>query len=270
MEPDTNPPNAMQRLYANCQNVVEEATVAVLSKGSIPRHIGFILDGNRRFAHKAGANSTKFGHYEGFKQLEKVLEICMKLGVEAVTVYAFSIENFKRSKTEIDYLMELFRKAFETFCDKNALVAEYDIGVRFLGNLDYLPKDVAEVARRAMENTKNNKKRIFNICCPYTSRDEMTTAIKETVQLVQDNKINLEDINEDLIRDHLFTSKCPPLDVLVRTSGEIRLSDFLLWQSNNGCQIQFVDCYWPEFSLWKFLPILLEYQIYHNQFSNSS
>ncbi|KAI9024325.1 di-trans,poly-cis-decaprenylcistransferase [Phycomyces nitens] len=267
MELYTKSSNALQKLSLNCRDLFEQATLAILSKGKIPRHIGFILDGNRRFAHKAGANSTKFGHYEGFKQLEKVLEMCMKLGVEAVTVYAFSIENFKRSKTEIDYLMELFRKAFETFCDKNALVEEYEIGVRFLGKLDSLPNDVAEVARRSMENTKHNKKRIFNICCPYTSRDEMTTAIKQTVQLVQEDKIKIEDIDQDLIKDHLFTSGCPPLEVLVRTSGEIRLSDFLLWQANDDCQIQFVDCYWPEFTLWKFLPVLLEFQIYHNQAS---
>lgn len=104
-------------LYQTACDTLERATIAVLSKGKIPRHIGFILDGNRRFARKAGAESTRFGHYEGFKQLEKVLEICMRLGVEAVTVYAFSIENFKRSEEEVAYLMQLFREAFSSFCE---------------------------------------------------------------------------------------------------------------------------------------------------------
>ncbi|GAA5812796.1 hypothetical protein MFLAVUS_006254 [Mucor flavus] len=244
------------------QNLLEQFTVSVLCKGKIPRHVGFILDGNRRYARKLGASSTQFGHYEGFKQLEKVLDLCMQLGIEAVTVFAFSIENFNRSKEEVDYLMKLFCEAFEGFCDKNALVEKYQIGVRFLGNLDYLPADVREIANKVTERTKHQKKRIFNICCPYTSRDEMTTAIKQTIDQVKQGKISADDITDQTVKNHLFTAGCPPLDILVRTSGEIRLSDFLLWQANDQCQIQFVDCYWPEFSLWKLLPILFEYQIY--------
>lgn len=252
----------MDSILSTCNNYFEQFTLSVLRKGKVPRHVGFILDGNRRYARKAGAASTKFGHYEGFKQLEKVLDLCMQLGIEAVTVYAFSIENFNRSKDEVDYLMKLFCEAFEGFCEKNALVEKYQIGVRFLGHLDYLPDDVRTIADKVAEQTKHNTKRIFNVCCPYTSRDEMTTAIKDTIDLVKQGKIRVDEISDQVIKDHLFTSTCPPLDILVRTSGEIRLSDFLLWQANDRCQIQFVDCYWPEFSLWKFLPILLEYQIY--------
>lgn len=102
----------------SCKNFAEQFILSVLCKGKIPRHVGFILDGNRRFAKKAGASSTKFGHYEGFKQLEKVLDLCMQMGIEAVTVFAFSIENFNRSKDEVDYLMKLFCEAFEGFCEK--------------------------------------------------------------------------------------------------------------------------------------------------------
>ncbi|KAI8369412.1 di-trans,poly-cis-decaprenylcistransferase [Radiomyces spectabilis] len=251
-------------LYNQCCQYAEHASVAVLRKGRIPRHLGFILDGNRRYARKAGASSTKFGHYEGFKQLEKVLDICMRLGVETVTVYAFSIENFKRSADEVEYLMELFCEAFSGFCENNALVDEYEICIRFLGKVDYLPAHVAALARKVMEHTKHNKKRVFNICCPYTSRDEMATAIRENIQLVQHGQMAKEDLTEQTIADHLFTATCPPLDILIRTSGEVRLSDFLLWQASQGCHIQFVDCYWPEFSLWKLLPILLEYQIFHD------
>lgn len=140
----------MNSLYSTCNHFFEQFTLSVLRKGKIPRHVGFILDGNRRFARKAGASSTKFGHYEGFKQLEKVqkpvflnkqykkktnrlekkkkvLELCMQLGIEAVTVYAFSLENFNRSKDEVDYLMELFCDAFEGFCEKKqAYINEND------------------------------------------------------------------------------------------------------------------------------------------------
>ncbi|GAN08159.1 di-trans-poly-cis-decaprenylcistransferase [Mucor ambiguus] len=252
----------MATLIESCNNFFEQFTLSVLRKGKVPRHVGFILDGNRRFARKAGANSTKFGHYEGFRQLEKVLDLCMQLGIEAVTVYAFSLENFNRSQDEVDYLMQLFCDAFDGFCERNALIDKYEIGVRFLGDLSRLPQNVQDVVHKVTEQTKKNKKRIFNVCCPYTSRDEMTTAIKDTIELVKQGKITADEITDQTIKDHLFTASCPSLDILVRTSGEIRLSDFLLWQANDRCQIQFVNCYWPEFSLWKLLPILLEYQVY--------
>ncbi|KAF7726584.1 cis-prenyltransferase [Apophysomyces ossiformis] len=198
--------NPFTAIYTSITDLFERATLAVLRKGRIPRHVAFILDGNRRFARKAGAKSTKFGHYEGFRQLEKVLELCMQLGVEAVTVYAFSLENFKRTKDEVDYLMQLFREAFSGFNDykqvlpkggggergRRALVDEYEIQVRFLGDLDHLPEDVAELARNVTKRTQHNTKRIFNICCPYTSRDEMKEAIKTDVKRVEEGQKTVE------------------------------------------------------------------------------
>ncbi|KAI8332938.1 di-trans,poly-cis-decaprenylcistransferase [Chlamydoabsidia padenii] len=251
-----------EQYYDYGRTCLEQAAIAILKKGRIPKHIGFILDGNRRFAKKMGATSTRFGHYEGLKQLEKVLERCMQLGVLEITVYAFSIENFKRSQEEVDYLMQLFRETFMDYCDNNKFIKTNDICVQFFGNLDLLPKDVADLARQVMDQTRNNKRRTFNICCPYTSRDEMTTAIERNIHMVEEGKLNLDDISKESIERHLSTSLISPLDILIRTSGEIRLSDFLLYQASNGCQIQFIDCYWPEFSLWQLLPILLEYQIY--------
>ncbi|KAJ8654688.1 di-trans,poly-cis-decaprenylcistransferase [Lichtheimia ornata] len=254
--------DTLQRYLDSTNDMLQDVCIKVLSKGRIPRHIGFILDGNRRFARKAGAESTKFGHYEGFRQLQMVLDFCMRLGIEAVTVYAFSIENFKRSADEVDYLMQLFREVFTSFCDKNELVDKYEIGIHFCGNRSLLPPDVAELTRKVEARTQHHKTRIFNICCPYTSRDEITTAIRENVRSVEQKQRSIEDINKETLESQMFTSASPPLEILIRTSGEIRLSDFLLWQSSDQCQIQFVECYWPEFSLWKFLPILLEYQIY--------
>ncbi|ORZ24257.1 di-trans,poly-cis-decaprenylcistransferase [Absidia repens] len=259
--------STFNHLYDYGWKYFEQATVTILKKGKIPKHIGFILDGNRRFARKMGATSTLFGHYEGFRRLEKVLELCMQLGIIEITVFAFSIENFKRSQDEVDYLMQLFRETFDGFCDNSSFIVENDIRVQFMGEIDYLPKDVADLARKVMEQTKDNKTRTFNICCPYTSRDEMTSSIKKNLHMVEEGKL---DIDRKTIEQHLFTSTSSPLDILVRTSGEIRLSDFLLYQATRGCQIQFIDCYWPEVSLWKLLPILLEYQIYHDYIPKES
>ncbi|SAM07270.1 hypothetical protein [Absidia glauca] len=256
--------NTLEQYCSYGRSRLEQAAIAILKKGRIPKHIGFILDGNRRFARKMGAASTRFGHYEGLKRLDKVLELCMELGVIEITVYAFSIENFKRSKEEVDYLMQLFRETFMDFCDNNQFIKTNDIRVQFLGDLTKLPKDVADLARQVVNLTKNNKSRTFNICCPYTSRDEMTTAIKRNIHLVEEGQLELENVSPESIEQRLYTSTSSPLDILIRTSGEIRLSDFLLHQASRGCQIQFIDCYWPEFSLWLFFPILLEYQIYGN------
>ncbi|KAG2219325.1 hypothetical protein INT45_006858, partial [Circinella minor] len=265
-----NMTSLISSIYDYGYMTTEKAAIGILSRGRIPSHVGFILDGNRRYARKAGASNTKFGHYEGFKQLNKVLDFCMRLGIQSVTVFAFSIENFKRSEEEVAYLMQLFREAFTIFSEKNELIDGYRIGIRVLGHLSYLPSDVQELAHKVMKKTEHNTERYFNICCPYTSRDEMTTAIKENVKLVEQNKMNIDDITEKSIHDHLFTSASPPLDILVRTSGEIRLSDFLLWQASDQCQIQLLNCFWPELTFWKFLPILLEYQIYHDASHNNN
>ncbi|RUP49402.1 hypothetical protein BC936DRAFT_142603 [Jimgerdemannia flammicorona] len=286
--------------YDTACNVLERTVINAMKQGPMPRHVGFVMDGNRRFAQKINVNTGE-GHYAGSKQGEKVLKMCMDLGIDVVTVYAFSIENFKRPKEEVDYLMQLFREKFTELCLHNDTVREYGVQIRFLGNLDLLPPDVADAARKAMEMTKNNTRydflffvgpytckwrgigseggrgrvlsdtnthstivphfsRIFNICCPYTARDEITTAMRKIVQGVERDEIKPEQIDDYMIEQHLFTADCPPLDIWVRTS-EYRLSDFLLWQSCRNCHVQFVDCYWPEFSLWKFLPALFEYQV---------
>ncbi|CAO3638712.1 unnamed protein product [Cunninghamella blakesleeana] len=250
-------------LYNYSQDCLKNIAISIFKKGRTPKHIGFILDGNRRFARKMGASSTQFGHYEGLKSLENILEVCLQLGVLEITVFAFSIENFKRSPEEVEYLMELFKKTFMDFCDNNNFIQTNGIRVNFLGDLSYLPSDIAEIAKKVMEKTKDHNKHIFNICCPYTSRNEMTTSIKKNIELIQEGKMDKDDLNQSAFEQQLSTTL--PLDILVRTSGEIRLSDFLLYQAaDNGCQIHFIDCYWPEFTVWKLLPILLEYQIYYD------
>ncbi|EXX78025.1 Rer2p [Rhizophagus irregularis DAOM 197198w] len=140
-------------------------------------------------------------------------------------------------------------------------VKKYGVCVRILGNMSYVSQDLREVIEEAVEMTKNNNRSILNVCFSYTSRDEITNSVKSIVKMVENKQIQVGDINENLIEQCLFTHGCPPLEILIRTSGEIRLSDFLLWQCHQDCYIHFENCYWPEFSIWKMLQIILEYQL---------
>ncbi|KAF0474159.1 Di-trans-poly-cis-decaprenylcistransferase [Gigaspora margarita] len=243
---------------------VQSLLLKILKQGPIPQHIGFIMDGNRRFARKMNYKQVVEGHFMGYDKLQEVLNICLHLGVKVVTIYAFSIENFKRPKEEVDTLMELAKTKFIELCEKSHLVNKYDLCVRILGNIALLPVDVQDAAKKAVETTKNNTGSILNICVPYTSRDEITSSIKSVIKSVENGHMQIRDINEEIIEKCLYTYGSPPLNILIRTSGEIRLSDFLLWQCHKNCYIHFVDCFWPEFSLWEMLPIILEYQLSHN------
>ncbi|KAI9136765.1 putative undecaprenyl diphosphate synthase-domain-containing protein [Paraphysoderma sedebokerense] len=240
-------------------NFIENLFVRVLRCGPVPQHLAFIMDGNRRFARRLQKDS-KLGHLKGFESLEKTLRWCMKLGVKAVTVYAFSIENFKRSKDEVDYLFQLAREKLKLLSEKSDLVKEYGIRIRILGDLDLLPADVLKSVSEAMETTKNNNGPILNICMPYTSRHEITQAAKTLVKHIENDIISASEVSTSYFDELLFTGCNPPLDILVRTSGEIRLSDFMLWQASENCYIHFVSKSWPEFSFWDMLPILLSYQ----------
>ncbi|CAG8464564.1 15260_t:CDS:2 [Funneliformis caledonium] len=185
--------------------------IKTLQHGPIPQHIGFIMDGNRRFARKVKVQTTK-GHYMGFAKMEEVLDICLQLGIKVVTVYAFSIENFKRPKEEVDALMQLAKEKLKQLCQNSQIVKKHGIGIRILGNMSYLPQDLREVMEEAIETTKDN------------NRDEITNSVKKIAKMVDNKQIQIEDIDENLIERCLFTHGCPPLEILIRTSGEIRLN----------------------------------------------
>ncbi|KAL1922081.1 uncharacterized protein VTP21DRAFT_10723 [Calcarisporiella thermophila] len=250
----------LSTIHKYCESSLRSLIISALKQGPIPRHISFVMDGNRRFARKINVK-TQMGHSMGFTKLKEVLEICMDLGVEVVTVYAFSIENFKRPREEVDFLMGLARTKLLELCEQNEVVHKHGIRIRVLGNRSYIPSDVLEVIDKVSKLTENNTGPTLNICFPYTSRDEITAAIQKVAGRVKDGELKESDISQQLLEEHLYTAGCPKLDVWVRTSGEIRLSDFLLWQAANNCQIHFVDCYWPEFSIWQLLPIILNYQL---------
>ncbi|TFK46619.1 Di-trans-poly-cis-decaprenylcistransferase [Heliocybe sulcata] len=240
-------------LYTQAQ----DAVLNVLAAGPIPKHVAFVMDGNRRYARRKQAKVQQ-GHSDGFLALRRMLEICLKLGVRCVTAYAFSIENFKRSPEEVDALMNLAEEKLLELCQHGELLEQYGVRLNVLGKKELFPERVQIAARKAEEMTRQNDRAILNLCMPYTSRDEIATAIESTINdaLVEDRP--RASISEKDIDDHLMTTM--PLDVLIRTSGVKRLSDFLLWQCCEDTQIQFTDTYWPDFGLWDFVPILLDYQ----------
>nr|KAJ3422699.1 hypothetical protein HK105_006873 [Polyrhizophydium stewartii] len=239
--------------------LARRVVLAVARLGPVPRHVAFIMDGNRRFARKLNLQPGD-GHRLGFKRLEETLDWCMQLGIQVVTVYAFSIENFKRPKDEVDILMDLAERKFAEFATKSDLIEKHGISVRVVGNVDMLPERVYRAACKVTAETRQNTKAILNICCPYTARNEMANAISEVVAGAQRGDIRDTDICEEAIEKCLYTEDCPPVDILVRTSGEARLSDFLLWQVSRDCMMHFLDILWPEFSFWDMLPILLNFQ----------
>ncbi|CUM67890.1 uncharacterized protein PRCAT00005601001 [Priceomyces carsonii] len=229
----------------------------VIRTGPTPKHIGIIMDGNRRYAmnHKI---ELKEGHNLGFESMASILELLYESGIECATVFAFSIENFKRLKYEVKWLMDLAKLKFMQISQHGELCEEFGVKVKILGNISLLPKDVQDILKQTEEMSKNNTRAVLNVCFPYTSRDEIVTLMKRVVEeSLTDPNIA---IDENAINQHLFTSDVPPLELLVRTSGTYRLSDFLLWQSvSSNCSIVFVDKLWPEFTPWDMAKILIDW-----------
>ncbi|KAH7927801.1 Di-trans-poly-cis-decaprenylcistransferase [Leucogyrophana mollusca] len=249
-------------LFSWLQTQLSLLLLAVLAAGPVPRHVAFEMDGNRRYARKSGKRVEE-GHTAGFYALRRVLEICMRLKVGCVTVYAFSIENFNRSPAEVDALMKLAEEKLREISRHGALLDKYGVRLNVLGNKSLLPPAVQAAVEEAEGLTRHNNKAVLNLCMPYTSRHEITTAVESVVRhgLFSDGA-NVSKINEQTIDDHLMTSLVgtPPLDIFIRTSGVKRLSGFMQWQCCEHTQIQMIDTYWPDFGLSDLVPILLDYQ----------
>nr|XP_002734350.1 PREDICTED: dehydrodolichyl diphosphate synthase-like [Saccoglossus kowalevskii] len=235
----------------------------VLKCGAIPKHVAFIMDGNRRFARKSSLERQE-GHIKGFEKLTETLEWCLDLGITEVTVYAFSIENFKRSKEEVSGLMELARQKFEKLLEEKKMIQKYGVCIRVLGDIDLLPNDVKRAVAEAVNFSKHNNRAILNVCFAYTSRHEISNAIKEMALGVEEGFLRPSDVSEELLEKCLYTGKSPNPELLIRTSGEVRLSDFLLWQTTFSV-LSFVKVLWPEFSVWHLFAAVLHYQRNYEQ-----
>ncbi|RZB39748.1 Prenyltransf domain containing protein [Asbolus verrucosus] len=232
--------------------------VNVIKCGPIPKHVAFIMDGNRRYATKNKVQKAE-GHVKGFDKLSETLQWCLELGIVEVTVYAFSIENFKRSSDEVETLMQLATEKFRKFLDEEDKIMAHGVCVRIIGNLSLLSEELQRLIAKVTLMTKDNNKAYLNVAFAYTSRDEIKNTVETIVEGVRNGSIEIDDIDEDLVSECLYTSGSPDPDIIVRTSGEMRLSDFLLWQISSS-QICFSQVLWPEFSIWHLLACVFKYQ----------
>lgn len=225
---------------------------------NMPKHIAIIMDGNRRFSKIKGNTKIIEGHRRGINTLERVLDWCVDLGIEIVTVYAFSIENFKRPKDEVDGLMKLFQKNFGGIA-KNKKVHKNKVRVKAVGKLELLPEDVRNAIKIAEESTSQYNKRLVNIAIGYDGRLEIVDAIKKISKEVKEGKLDPNKISESIVNENLYTAGLDDPNLIIRTSGEERLSGFLLWQSSYS-ELYFCDSLWPEFRKVDFLRALRSYQ----------
>lgn len=209
---------------------------------NLPKHIAIIMDGNRRWAKKRNMPSN-YGHREGAKTLETIAKYCANKGIKELTVYAFSNENWKRSKEEVDSLMNLFEQYIHEFDTK---YAKENIKIKFLGDLTRLSLSIQEGVKRVENRTKENTGMVFNVALNYGGREEIINAVKLITQKVKDDKLNINNINHEEFEKHLYTSGCMDVDLLIRTSGEMRISNFLPWQLSYA-EMYFTDTYWPDF-----------------------
>lgn len=210
---------------------------------NIPQHIAIIMDGNRRWAREKGLE-TKEGHKAGADNLEKIAKYCNEIGVKYLTVYAFSTENWKRSQEEVSALMILLRNYLKKF-SKNA--NKEGIRIKILGDISILDDGLRKSINEAVERTKNGTGLTLNIAFNYGGRAELVYAMKKIAQKISDNEIKIEDINERLISESLYTENQPDPDLLIRPGGELRTSNFLPWQLVYS-EFYFTDKFWPDFN----------------------
>ncbi|PKX98080.1 undecaprenyl diphosphate synthase family protein [Aspergillus novofumigatus IBT 16806] len=225
----------------------------IARQGPIPQHVAFIMDGNRRFARARGMPIEQ-GHELGAATMKEIVETGFIIGIKVITVYTFSIENFKRPRDQIEAIMALFREQIAMYSAPGGFAEQLDFSIRVLGRLEMLDEKTRDAFEKAVEATRKGKL-ILNLCVAYTSRDEMTRAMRRCVEEYPHTAITAQSLS-----DNLDTAHNPPVDLVVRSSGVYRLSDFLLWQCHEDTQIQIVDATWPEFGAWEPFMVLLRWQ----------
>lgn len=231
----------------------------------LPQHLAIIMDGNGRWAKKRGFLRT-IGHENGTKTVKRTITKCVELGIKYLTLYAFSTENWNRPKLEVDMLMDLLvrslKKELPTFIENG-------IALNVIGDLELLPKKAKESLKDVIEKTKGNSQMTLTLALSYGSRQELIQAIKEIAIKVKNNLISEDNIDELIINEHLYTHNMPDVDLLIRTSGEQRISNFMLWQIAYA-ELYFTEVLWPDFSEDDLYQALLSYQNRERRFGKTS
>jgi tritrans,polycis-undecaprenyl-diphosphate synthase [geranylgeranyl-diphosphate specific] len=223
----------------------------------LPKHVAIIMDGNRRFAKELGL-SWEAGHIIGKEKIEEVLDWCFDLNIHILTIYAFSTENFKRSEKEVKTLMTLFKEELDQ-AKEDSRIHQNRVRIRIFGHLEALPADIQASAKNIMEMTKKYKTFQLNIALAYGGREEIIQAIQHMASDVKKGKLKAEKISQSTVASYLYTRGVPDPDLILRTSGEERVSNFLLWQLAYS-ELYFSDVYWPAFQKRDFLQAIRTYQ----------
>ncbi len=232
---------------------------------NLPKHIAIIMDGNGRWAKEKGLLRV-FGHENGTKSVRTTVESCAELGIENLTLYAFSTENWNRPKLEVKTLMQLLISSLKK---EMSTMQKNSIRLNAIGNLEHLPTKVRKELLHVIDKTKDNTRMTLTLALSYGSRDELVNATKQICNKVKNNIISAENIDETLINQHLYTQNLPDVDLLIRTSGEKRISNFLLWQIAYA-ELYFTDVFWPDFTNENLYEAIINYQKRERRFGKTS
>ncbi|WP_394776596.1 isoprenyl transferase [Flavobacterium sp.] len=232
---------------------------------NLPKHLAIIMDGNGRWAKQQGFLRA-FGHENGTKSVKKTITTCAKLGIEYLTLYAFSTENWNRPKLEVEALMKILINSLKK---ELGTLQENNIKLNAIGNLDKLPKSAQKELLDVIEKTKNNTRLTLTLALSYGSREELVNAVRIISDKVKNNIISIDTIDDSIINEHLYTQNLPDVDLLIRTSGEHRISNFLLWQIAYA-ELYFTNVLWPDFKDQDLYEAIISYQKRERRFGKTS
>ncbi|MBE0391692.1 undecaprenyl diphosphate synthase [Flavobacterium sp. 7E] len=236
-----------------------------IDQNNLPRHLAIIMDGNGRWAKKQGLLRA-FGHESGTKSVKVIIKACAKLGIENLTLYAFSTENWNRPKLEVDTLMKILIKSLKK---ELPTLIENNIRLNTIGNLEKMPASAQKELLDVIEKTKNNTRMTLTLALSYGAREELVNAVKNISDKVKNNIISIDAIDDSIINQHLYTQNLPDVDLLIRTSGEHRISNFLLWQIAYA-ELYFTDVLWPDFKEQDLYEAIISYQKRERRFGKTS
>jgi len=237
----------------------------LISSDNIPKHVAVIMDGNGRWAKGKGMNRI-FGHKNALTAVRETIEAAAELGTEAITLYAFSTENWNRPKIEVNALMSLLISSLNK---ESITFKKNDVRVNAIGNIKSLPESAQKTLNEVIEETENNKKIVLTLALSYGAREEIINTIKNISKKVVNNDLTIEEIDEKIINNHLYTFNLPDVDLMIRTSGEQRISNFLLWQMAYA-ELYFTNILWPDFRKEHFYDAIIEYQNRERRFGKTS